>query len=139
MNIEKSSIDDAHFIQQLEQLQLDPKHFNHLGHLRLTWLYLQQYPRDIAITKVCQTINNYARHLNAPDKFHLSVTCTLVMIIAERINNDSNNKDWRAFINANSDLLENAIALVEECFSIDIFNCELARTQLVKADLHSFK
>ncbi|EPJ49716.1 MAG: hypothetical protein OFPI_23130 [Osedax symbiont Rs2] len=138
MNIEHSDISDTDFIQQIEQLRLDPKHFNHLGHLRLAWLYLQQYPSALAITKVCQTISNYARHLNAPQKFHLTVTCTLVKIIAERMQH-SRHHNWQAFYRDNNDLQENTIDLVQQCFSIDIFNCELARTALVEADLHTFQ
>ena len=138
MKLEQSDISDTDFIHQLEQLQLDPKYFNHLGHLRLSWLYLQQYTRQLAITKVCLTISSYARHLNAPQKFHLTVTCTLVKIIAERMQ-DSSHDNWYSFYNDNQDLLENTIELVQQCFSIDIFNCEQARTALVEADLRTFQ
>ncbi|OUS39409.1 hypothetical protein A9R01_01635 ['Osedax' symbiont bacterium Rs2_46_30_T18] len=138
MNIEPSDISDTEFIRQLEQLQLAPKHFNHLGHLRLTWLYLQHFPADIASAKVCQTISNYARYLNAPQKFHLTVTCTLVQIIAQRMQR-SHHDNWRAFYCDNKDLLENTIELVQQCFSIDIFELEIARTQLIEADLYTFQ
>ena len=138
MKFEQSDISDTDFIRQLEQLQLAPKHFNHLGHLRLTWLYLQRLPTDIASEKVCQTISNYARYLNAPQKFHLTLTCTLVQIIAERMQH-SHHDNWHAFYRDNNDLLENTIELVQQCFSIDIFKSDVARTQLIEADLYTFQ
>jgi hypothetical protein len=42
--------DDA-FLSAFEACTLDPQHFNHRGHVRLAWLYLQRYPFDEAVTR----------------------------------------------------------------------------------------
>ena len=42
---------DEDFIAAFESRTLDPQHFNHLGHVRLAWLYLQRHDFDEAVAR----------------------------------------------------------------------------------------
>ncbi len=79
-----SELDDARFLAQFEQLTLDKRLFNHHGHLRIAWLYLEQYPLEQASIKTCQGISAYAQALGASTKFHWTITDAMVRIIHAR-------------------------------------------------------
>ena len=79
------TINDSDFLQQFEDHTLDPSHFDHLGHLRLAWLYLNRYELELAIDKVTNGISGYAASLGATDKFQHTLTEALVRNMADRI------------------------------------------------------
>lgn len=78
-------ITDETFLQQFEKLTLDSKHFNHIGHIRLAWLYICQYGLESAMEKTFVGIPAYAGNLGASDKFHATITDAIVRIIAKRM------------------------------------------------------
>ena len=126
---------DHDFLTQFESLSLDPSNFDHTGHVRLTWLYLKEYPLDIAIEKVCQGIKRYAEYLGAPDKFHLTMTDAFVKIINDRLLK-SPNLTFIEFIQANPDLIEQPNAILSQYFSSECINSTNAKKCLVAPDKH---
>ena len=48
-------LSDADFIDQFERKILSPEHFNHIGHLRLAWLYLQKNSLTNAVKRMLIT------------------------------------------------------------------------------------
>jgi hypothetical protein len=129
-----NALSDDTFIKQFEDLSLSPDYFNHIGHLRIAWLYLHQNDLEQAINKVCTGINAYAISLGATEKFHLTITDSIVRIMAGRINVDKN-QSWPMFLESNQDLVEDALAVLCEYFSRSLLLSELARLSLVKPDL----
>ncbi len=79
------ALNDATFIAQFENQTLSSAHFNHIGHLRLAWLYLERYPLEQAISLVCGGIKAYAESLGASTKFHFTITNAIVRIMAMRM------------------------------------------------------
>ncbi|MEP1742450.1 MAG: hypothetical protein ABJI60_15270 [Kangiellaceae bacterium] len=130
-------LSDQQFIKEFEQLSLNPAHFNHLGHLRITWLYLNQHPIEQATEKVVSGIRQYATSLGAPDKFHMTMTRALVTIIANRCQPIANHS-WNEFIEANQDLVNDAKALVGAYYSDAALESEIARREFVQPDRKSF-
>lgn len=127
-------LNDQTFIEQFEQCSLDPVHFNHTGHIRLVWLYLQQNEEKIALHKVCEGIKAYAAGLDANEKFHLTITHSLVKLIALR-NKSNKVPSWQTFVKQNRDLVDDSFALLLQYFSKQRLCSELARTQLLEPDL----
>ena len=127
-------IHDDVFIQEFETLTLKPEYFDHKGHIRLAWLYLQQYDLEIAEQKVCSGIKRYAESLGATDKFHFTVTSGLVRIMAKRIEQQAST-DWQSFITHNTDLIEDSAAVLNQHFSATLLQTERARTQVLAPDL----
>lgn len=99
------------FIQQFESATLAAEHFSHEGHIRLVWLYLQQYDLLTTQQKVCSGIANYAAALGVTDKFNEELTLDFVNMIAERC---LPRQDFLQFLQDNPDLVRDGKFAVEE-------------------------
>jgi hypothetical protein len=126
-------LNDTEFFFQFENQTLDMRHFNHMGHLRLAWLYLSRYDVDTAVKLVCSSIQAYATRLGASRKFHLTITNALVRIMAKRRDN-MQKKEWELFLLENQDLVNDAISVLDQHFSKGLLFSEQARTTLVQPD-----
>jgi hypothetical protein len=126
-------LNDTEFLFQFENQTLDMRHFNHMGHLRLAWLYLSRYDVDSAVKLVCSSIQAYATSLGASRKFHLTITNALVRIMAKRRDN-MQKKEWELFLLENQDLVNDAISVLDQHFSKGLLFSEQARTTLVQPD-----
>lgn len=126
-------ISDQAFIAQFENLTLDPVYFDHVGHLRLTWLYLNQYALDVSIQKVCKGINAYATHLGAPDKFHVTITQAMVRLVAARM--QPQERSWQYFLANNQDIVENALSVLCRDYTKERLLSEEARHVWLEPDL----
>jgi hypothetical protein len=126
-------LNDTEFLFQFENQTLDMRHFNHMGHLRLAWLYLSRYDVDSAVKLVCSSIQAYATSLGASRKFHLTITNALVRIMAKRRGN-MQKKEWELFLLENQDLVNDAISVLDQHFSKELLFSEQARTTLVQPD-----
>jgi len=125
---------DTEFLSAFESLTLDPQHFNHLGHVRLAWLYLQRHDFDEAVARTCAGIRAYATHLGAAAKFHWTVTEALMHLLRAAGAADRA-LPWDAFIAANAPLLANARARLGEHYSAALLDSPDARVRFVAPDL----
>ena len=121
---------DAEFLSAFEALTLDPQHFNHLGHLRLAWLYLQRHDADEAVARTCAGIRAYATHLGAAAKFHWTVTEALVRLLAP-----TSHLPWDGFLAANAALVANARERIAQHYSAAVLASPEARERYVAPDL----
>ncbi|MCX4027199.1 hypothetical protein [Spartinivicinus marinus] len=130
-------LSDQDFIEQFEQQTLPTEYFNHVGHLRLAWLYLQQYELNAAINKTTTGIQAYANHLGVKDKFHHTITEALVHIIHHRTLAivDSNFSD---FLLANQDLVNNAKDVLGQYYSASVLFSAEAKKLFVEPDKLAF-
>lgn len=126
-------LQDKAFIEQFEGLTLDSTHFNHVGHMRVTWLYLQSNLNSVAADKVASGIKKYACSLGATEKFHETITRALVSIIAQRCMQNSQ-ADWTDFLSNNIDLVDNARLVIGEYYSDELINTQAAKKRFVKPD-----
>lgn len=143
------------FLHQFEQLTLPASQFNHLGHLRIAWLYIllaqqAQTSRceqlNCAQEKVCSGIKAYATSLGAAGKFHLTVTRALVIIVESRMDalkeimkvNALNCNDWPLFIEKNPDLVNSAIDVLRRFYSQSILDSDEAKLSWCEPDIRPF-
>ena len=139
------TLTDLQFITQFEDLSLDPGYFNHLGHLRLAWLYLLEHDLDTALDRVCCGIKAYAESLGASDKFHYTLTDAIVriehqrmMLLQQQLNVGSLNAgQWSDFIAANADLVNDGQKVLQQYYSPQLLATEQARLGRVEADIKS--
>lgn len=129
-----NSISDLEFLTQFEDHTLDPSYFNHLGHLRLAWLYLNSHDLDTSISLASSGIQSYATSLGASTKFHLTITDSIVRIMAIRIAKLEQN-DWPSFVAENTDLVEDALSVLDQYFTRDKLLSEKARVSLLSPDI----
>lgn len=132
-----SPLPDHVFIEQFEQCNLDPVHFDHIGHIRLAWLYVKQNQESIAIDKMCRGIKAYASSLGATDKFHMTITQSLTKLIALR-EHKTKALDWPQFIEINKDLADDSIGLLLKHYSKAQLFSDLARDQFIEPDIAAF-
>ncbi len=127
-------LSDNQFIDAFEQKLLSPDEFNHQGHLRLAWLYLQQYSLEIAIEKLNSGIGEYASSLGAVQKFHCTLTTAITKIIHQRVQ-QCGGSSFELFIAKNQDLLTNMQTLILSYYSEPLLNSTAARVNFVAPDL----
>ncbi len=128
---------DEIFMQQFEALNLDSSYFCHVGHLRITWLYLTKNNFELALSKVLKGIKQYATSLGAKEKFHYTLTVSSVRIIQKRqyLKTELNFSD---FLRINQDLYDNFIGLVEQYYSPNLLNSQQAKVQYIEPDRKKF-
>lgn len=125
---------DDNFLCAFESRTLDPQHFNHLGHVRLAWLYLQRHDFDEAVARTCAGIRAYATHHGAATKFHWTVTEALMHLLRAAGAADRT-LPWESFIAANAPLIANARAHMAEHYSNALLDSPAARTGFIAPDL----
>ncbi len=112
-------LNDDEFIKQFESLKLDSSYFNHYGHIRLGWLYLNRMDSSKAEQRLVTGINRYATSLGAAHKFHYTLTIALARIINQRLAKSqpenvglSSEISWQSFQENNHDLFNDALAVL---------------------------
>lgn len=74
-------MDDLEFERRFEAETLPPALFDHRGHLRLAWIYLDRYGESRAIEKACRDIRAFARSHGDGGKFHMTVTVASIKVV----------------------------------------------------------
>lgn len=128
------ALGDQQFLDQFADTTLDKSHFNHLGHLRAAWLYLQKQGLEQACISYPESIIKYATALGAPEKFNRTLTIALLTIIHAR--QQLNPADsWQQFVLQELDLTTNAMAVLTLHYSSErLFSAE-ASAQMLQPDL----
>ena len=100
-------------IDAIESLRVEPGSFDHRAHVRLAFAYLQRHDLFEALARCRRALSVLARHLGAEGKYHETVTCALVFLIHERME-ESGPVVWEAFADANPDLLRDTTGAIVE-------------------------
>lgn len=108
-----SLLNDEVFISAFEDLSLPPELFDHKGHMRICWLYLNRYPLNIALQRTCDGIQSYATSLGATDKFNYPLTEAFVRIMSQRIEANTT-ANWPTFLDLNKDLADDAVGVIRQ-------------------------
>lgn len=128
MNLTSHDIDHQQFMHQIENCELNPRNFDHIGHLRLAWIYLNQHQLETAVQKTCKTIKTYAESLGEMEKFHLTLTDATVRIMSQRI---LKAEGFEVFLMRNQDLVQDLIgSLLRHYSSKVLFSCEAKKVRL---------
>lgn len=131
------TISDTEFLEQFENQTLAPEYFDHRGHMRLAWLYLNQYPLQTAVHKVGVGISNYANSLGATDKFHYTLTEAIVRVMAIRLER-TGDCTFEEYLRINADLFTNLWGVIKEYYTEDAINSATAKSSFVEPDLKPF-
>lgn len=128
-------MEEREFIRRFEDLSLTADEFNHRGHLWLGWLYI----RDCSLRKASQRLNAgikaFARSLGAEHKYNYTLTTTFTCAIKSRFKKD---QTFEQFLNANEDLVTNAMQIIQTHYSPELLKSVEARSSLVAPDRKPF-
>jgi len=128
------ALSDTDFQTSFESCTLPAEAFDHIGHLRIGWLYARAWPLNAAIQHTCNGIQALASHLGAPDKFHYTLTEAFVRLIAQRIDR-APVQSFSAFLQNNTDLLSNALPLIHQHYSAQLLASPEAKHGSVQPDI----
>ena len=128
------TLSDQAFLHQFEACELEPEHFNHKGHLRLAWLYLNRHALPQAIERTTSGIEKYAISLGAKDKFHYTLTEATVRLMAKRCETQ-NSSSFDTFVSNNADLVEDLPRLLFQHYSKEVLFADKAKRAFVAPDL----
>lgn len=126
--------DDQLFVEQFEALTIKPDTFNHIAHLRLAFLYIDQAGVEVAVNRVSDGIRTFATHVGATQKYHQTITEALVRLIGLRLQQRPVS-DWQTFLAANLDLVEDARGVLLQYYSSDRLFSNEAQSQFITPDL----
>ena len=127
---------DREFLGQFEDCSLDPARFDHQGHLRIAFLYLELYPLEDAIENACHGIAAYARSLGATGKFNRTMTEAIMRIIHPRLAGWTGT--FEAWLACNPDLVRDMRGLLLRHYSKELLDSENARRFFVPPDIRAF-
>jgi hypothetical protein len=126
-------LDDTDFLNQFENLTLDSAEFDHRGHLKLAWLYLNSMKFDEAHERISFGIKRYATSLGATDKFHSTSTYAFARLVAAGMPNSDN---FEEFLTRNPKLLNQPMALVRKHYSTNLLEDPASKTKVFEADIN---
>lgn len=124
---------DKEFQIQFEGLSLPESQFDHIGHLRIAFIYLRQNDLADAIEKTCHGIDQYATSLGAADKFNHTLTEATVRIMASRIQSDQCD-NFADFKSRNPDIVNNLKSVLSQHYDHHTLFGEQAKRQFVQPD-----
>ena len=113
-------------IDAIEDLTLDPDSFGHVEHVRLGHAYLRHFGLVGSLDRVPRALRRFAEHAGAPDKYHETITCALLVLIHERMAGNPD-QEWPAFAASNPDLLEWREGAFFRYYGEDVLESDLAR------------
>jgi hypothetical protein len=89
---------DFEFVEAFENCTLRPENFHHADHVRLAWLYLNQFDGVEAEQRFREGLVKLAAHFGVPEKFHLTMTLAWLRAVQERIvpEEETSFEDWIA-------------------------------------------
>lgn len=129
---------DFEFIEQFINGTLNPKVFNHEAHLRLAWLYIEEYGIEQAEGDIQRQLLNFDKIVGKGDKYHTTLTIVAIRIV-NHFMLKSKSANFTKFINEFPQLKSEFKALVNTHYSFNIFTSEKARTEYIMPDLLNFE
>ncbi|HEY6505285.1 MAG TPA: hypothetical protein VIZ28_15025 [Chitinophagaceae bacterium] len=128
---------DEQFEQQFESCTLSPAVFNHEAHLRLAWIHIRKYGREIAIKNICSQLIVFTKSVNTEDKYNMTLTVAAVNAV-NHFMTKTNADDFSAFIAEFPRLKSNFKELMSSHYKLDIFSSEIAKREFIEPDLLPF-
>ncbi len=106
---------DQEFLEAFENCSLSEELFTHEAHLRLGWLYIQQFGLHKSVMMVPMRIMAYTKSLNKVHIFNLELTVAAVKLIDhfKQFNPDDN---FEQFLAHNPRLISDLKGLIVEFY-----------------------
>jgi hypothetical protein len=108
---------DGNFIRALESCTLSEQEFNHAGHVRAAYLYLQSGDFAEALMRLRRSIRNYAGSLGKPDRYHETITVAYLALIQQLLCERGDGGGWTGFARVAPELFEPDLLLKFYCKS----------------------
>lgn len=124
------------FLLEFENCTLPKELFKHKDHLRMTWLYLSQYPIEQTLVRATDGIKRYANAVNAKELYHETLTHVWIYLVDEAMW-QTDVATFDEFIAQNEYLLNKDLPY--QYYSKSLLDGEIARTTWVAPDIKVFE
>ena len=131
--IDPKDMSDEQFLAAFLDSSMPPSGFDHLGHLRATWLLLQRRPLETAVEETCDAIARLAARLGVPGKYNRTLSEALVRLMAHGGGADPA-LSWAGFLAANAELKDDALGVLARHYSDQTLTSPAARERFVPPD-----
>jgi hypothetical protein len=125
------------FEEKFSNCTLRPLWFTHEAHLRLAWIYIQKYGKEVAFEKYRTQLQAFANKYNAEGKYNATVTFASIEIMSHFMEH-SDAYDFQDFINEFPQLKTDFKKVLQTHYSGDIFTSKEAKQQVIQPDLVPF-
>ena len=116
-------------IAEFEAGRVDPERFDHRQHIRIGWLYLASYGKDVGAARFRDALKRFTKSIGAESKYHETITCFFLEEIAARLDNGS----WDSFEARNADLFDGK-AMISRHYEPETIESPYARRHFVHPD-----
>lgn len=130
-------MESPYFIQAFESGDFPPERFNHKAHIKLAWMYLDQFSEEIAIDKTCRAIQNFDRLHGDGTKYHVTLTVAAVKMV-HHFKQKSNASIFEEFITEFPKLNTSFRQLLYQHYGKNVVEDPLAKTTYLEPDLLPF-
>ena len=128
---------DSEFEIGFQNCILHPAIFTHEAHLRLAWIHITKYGRDIAIKNICDQLIVFTEFVGAREKYNATLTVAAIHAVYHFLKK-SKTGTFQDFIHEFPRLKYNFKNLMKFHYAADIFNLQRAKMQYIEPDLVHF-
>lgn len=125
---------DRAFRDSVESCRFPGGSFGHEEHVRLAWIYLQEYDTDEATARCRRTLSRFAAFHGDRDKYHDTLTGAFMHLIARHVAETPEDEDWTAFRARVRPLFESARELIDRHYSKEHLGRPEARKTFLPPD-----
>ena len=110
-----------------EKCKLPSGSFHHADHVKMAFLYLQEYPPLEALSRFSSALKRFAAAQGKPDLYNETITWGFLLLIRERMARASSPQSWAEFSASNADLLRWDNNVLRKYYSPETLSSELAK------------
>ncbi|GAB3245629.1 hypothetical protein [Chitinimonas naiadis] len=129
-------------LAELESGELPAYAFDHRGHVFAAWSAMQRHGVEHGAARFRQALRRYCEHLNAADKYHVTITEALIRLVALQLPDDIPpnthwQAQWRRFEQRAGHLLTSSKTALAPYYSVALIETDAARRQFLAPDIAS--
>jgi len=115
------------WMAEFEKCTLPNGSFHHADHVKMAFLYLQEYPPLEALSRFSSALKRFAAAQGKPDLYNETITWGFVLLIRERMARASSPQLWAEFSVSNADLLLWDNNVLKKYYFSETLSSELAK------------
>lgn len=115
------------WMEEFERCTLPIDSFHHADHVKMAFLYLQNYPPLEALGRFSSALTRFATAHGKPDLYNETITWAFLLLIRERIARANSHPSWDEFILNNADLLCWDNNILKKYYLPETLSSELAK------------
>ncbi len=125
---------DIELMEQFERATLPAERFHHAEHVRVAFLYLNQYPVLEALHSFSRALQRFAATHGKSKLYHETITWAYIFLIQERMARAGRTQSWEEFVKDNADLLSWKDGVLTRFYREETLRSDLAREIFVFPD-----